>query len=75
MFSQHICYGHLASVRFEHSLLRGSLLYMYIYIYILYIYIYIYYITILKDYMLYYNNINNIYNIYTYVCVFVCVSG
>ena len=25
--------------------------------------------------MLYYNNINNIYNIYTYVCVFVCVSG
>ena len=32
-------YTHLASVRFEHSVCRGSLMTTYIYIYIIYIYI------------------------------------
>ena len=30
----YICYAHLASVRFEHSVCRGSLMATYIYIYI-----------------------------------------
>ena len=39
LFSQsHIYYAHLASVRFQHSVCRGSLMATYIYIYI-YIYI------------------------------------
>ena len=47
----HICYAHLPSVRFEHSMCRGPLslviyiytyIYIHIYIYNIYIYIYIY---------------------------------
>ena len=45
-----IYYAHLASVRFEHSVFRGSLMttyiYIYIYIYDIYIYIYMIYIYI-----------------------------
>ena len=37
----HVYYAHLASVKFEHSVCRGSLMTIYIYIYI-YIYIFIY---------------------------------
>ena len=38
----YIYYAHLASVRFEHSVCRGSLMTTYIYIYILYVNVYIY---------------------------------
>ena len=36
---KHIYYAHLASVRFEHSVCRGSLMTTYIYVYI-YMYVY-----------------------------------
>ena len=36
----HLYYAHLASVKFQHSVCRGSLMTIYVYIYI-YIYIYI----------------------------------
>ena len=66
---RHIYYAHLPSVRFEHSVCRGSLMTTYIYIYIyIYIYTYIYIYIYIYVYMYIY-----IY-IYIYIYVYVYIS-
>ena len=72
-FHDNIYYAHLASVRFEHSLCRRSLMATYI-LYHIYIYLYyIYYIKYIILYMIYIICIMCIYIIYMYICIYIYI--
>ena len=69
----HIYYAHLASVRFEHSVCRGSLMTtcVYVYMYCIY-YIYIIYMIYIYIYMHIYMDVSLSWPLYV-LSVFVCV--